>query len=356
VARKGSGFRVRAPRERDLEGDASDGMRAFLGRLLDLGGDPVDGVKGEEISKVRIVYGKVTEEVRFVRDARAIVAMRADGRGLALAPGADRFVSPPEAIERPLTLFPRHRPLEGLRLACGGLVQDIVRRGGLTLAPPAPFPLDVALASQAMTTVLGARADVWVSDRRDGLVPASSPCTITARFEGDAGPRELTLELSAPEAETVYGAFRGEGAVFVVPRELARLVVRPLVSRDGFAVDADRAETLEVVTGLGARKLSLGGDGGVGGAARHALDGLRPIFAVRRGGLLDGERDPARTEVIVTVASDGGPSRTARYRFGKVMSAPEGKVVYAERDGSGYVFAVREGPVAELRAFVETPP
>ena len=82
----------------------------------------------------------------------------------------------------------------------------------------------------------------------------------------------------------------------------------------------------------------------------------RPLFAVRRGPLGDGERDPARTEISVTVASDAGPSRTVRYRFGKVIAAPEGKVVYAERDGSGYVFAVREGPVAELRAFVETPP
>lgn len=357
VARKGSGFRVRSPRERDLEGDASDGLRAFLGRLLDLGGVAVDGVKGEEISKVRVVYGKVTEEVRFVRDTSgSVVAARTDGKGLSLPAGAERFVSPPEALDRPLAIFPRDRALEGLRLACGGLVQDIVRRGGLTLSAPAPFPLDVALASQAMTTAQGARADVWVSDRRDGLVPPASPCTITARFEGDAGPRELTLELSPPEAETVYGSFRGEGAVLVVPRELARLVVRPLVSREGFAVDEDRAETLEVTTGLGARRLSLGGDGGVGSAARRALGGLRPLFAVRRGPLGDGERDPARTEIAVTVASDAGPPRTVRYRFGKVMAAPEGKVVYAERDGSGYVFAVREGPVAELRAFVETPP
>jgi len=356
LARKGSGFRLRAPGEgRDLDVDASDGVRAWLASLLGLAGEPSEA-RGEPFSTVALVYGGVREEVRFVRtrDAR-IVAVRADGQGVVLPDVAARLVSPPAALLRGPRLVEASRRARELRLSCGGLSQILVRRAGLELAAPAPFALDVPLANQAFAAVVGARADAWVSDTRAGFVPARPPCTATLVLEDDGGPSQITLELSDPADAVVYGAVAGKDEVFVAPPALVAALSRPLVSREVFLVDADATLDLTVFRGLGVTKIGL--DAADGGASlRDTLASLRPAFVVRRGDLQKAELDPSSPRLVVSVRGDGGPAKEATFRFGKEVAAPEGKVVYAVRDGVPFVFALSPEPVNKLLALVQKAP
>ncbi len=355
LARKGSGFRLRAPEGRDLDGDASDGVRAWLGALLALEGEPLEGaIEGVEVARVNLVYGTIKEDVRFVRTAdKRLVASRADGRGVVLSAVAARIVSPPAALLRGPRLVPS-RIARGMRLVCAGLTQEIVRKDGLRFVGAEPFPLDASLAAQALSTLLDARAEAWVSDTRADFFPSNPPCRATVLFADDAGASELTLELSAPTEGSVYGAIVGRDEVFLASPSLVATMVRPLASREGFVVDVERAYEVTVFDGLGVTKIGLDDDAGAG--AKDALASLRPSFVVRRGGLSPQEVDVSAPKVVVGLRVDGGPAKEASFRFGKEVSAPEGKVVYAVRDGLPFVFAVSTEPVKQLLALVRKRP
>lgn len=354
LARKGSGFRLRAPGEgRDLDSDGSDGIRAWLGSLLALEGEPTEA-KGAPFATVTLVYGGTKEVVSVVDTKSELVAIGADRRGLALPALARRIVSPPTAFSRGTRLVPAGRTASALELRCGGLVQKVERKKGLAFVPPAPFDLDVALAGQAFSTVLAARAEAWVSDTREGFVPQKPPCTATLFFDDDAGPNAIGIELSAPSGDRAFGSLVGSSEVFVAEPALVAALGRPLASRAPFAVDADAAYELTVFDGLGVTRVGLDGDGGAG--ERDLLASLHPLFVVRRGELAPDELDPASPRIVVGLRTDGGPGRDVTIRFGKEATAPEGKVVYAVRDGVPFVFAVGTEPVKKLRALVRKSP
>lgn len=367
VARKGSGFRLRSA-SKDLDSDAADGVRAWATSLVSLGGEatPVPSPDAREVARVTVMYGKVTESIRFVRalDGR-MVGIRGDSRAILLPTSAERIVSPPNAFSRGTSLVPKTRVLREFWLDCDGLVQHVLRKDGLRFAPPEPFPLDAALAAHVASTLLSARAEVWVADARTDLMPTPSKCSARLAFDDDSGPAGLTIELSSPAEATVYGSIAGERETFLAPRELVEAIRRPLASRDGFLVDPTQAFELTVFYGLGAAKVSMDGEALEAGAAtdggaerqtpRDALYGIRPLFVVRRGSMTRAEEGDTSTRVEVGLRRDGGPTY-AKLRFGKEFSAPEGKVVYAERDGLPFVFAVRAELVAPFRAMVEKRP
>ena len=355
LARKGSGFRLRAPESRDLDSEASDGVRAWVTSLVSLAGEPTIPPTSEtvEISRVVVVYGKVTEDVRFVRAAEGrVLGLRSDGRAIVLSREAEQIVSPPRAFSRKTSLFPASRTLRELWLDCEGLSQHVVRKDGLRFAQPEPFPLDAALAAQAVSTLVSARAEAWVSDTRAGFVPASPKCTARLLFEpeSDAGRNDFTLELSSPDGPKVQGAVVGESEVFLAPRELVEAMRRPLASRSAFMIDPARAFDMTVFFELGARKVSMDEDAGAG-SSRDVLEALRPLFVVKKGAMTAAEEGNAPVRIEVGLLGDGGPTY-AKYRFGKEFSAPEGKLVYAVRDGVPFIFAVRAELAEPFRALV----
>jgi hypothetical protein len=356
VARKGSGFVLRAPEARELDSDASDSVRAWIVAMLSARGEAgtVHEGEGKKLASVDLHYGEIVEsaEVRALPDGR-VYAARKDGLTLIFPAASAPLFSPPASVTRSSRLVPgaNARMLEGYELRCGGLVQKIVKRDGYRFEEPAPFPLDGALAASAASMLLGARAEAWVADESSPAFPISSTCGAKVRFADDAGPREVAFELGESEQGPVYGRLVGDRAVFLAPRELAELVRRPLASREGFVIDAASALEMTVFRGLGSRKVGLDTDAGRG-SLRDVLFALRPSFvlAKRPYGRADEGEDPLTVDVIV--AGDAGV-RTVRLRFGKEGSFPEGKLVYAGKDGVPFVFAVRSELVEPLRRMLD---
>lgn len=356
VARKGSGFVLRATEARELDSDASDSVRSWIGAMLAARGEAgtVHEGEGKKLSSIDLHYGEIVEtsEVRALADGR-VYAARKDGVTLIFPSSSAPLFSPPTSVTRSSRLVPgaNARVLDGYELRCAGLVQKIVKRDGYRFEEPAPFPLDAALAASTASQLLGARAEAWVSDEASPEFPVSSACSAKVRFSDDAGPREVAIELGESAQGPVYGRLAGDRAVFLASAELAALVRRPLASREGFVIDAASALEMTVFRGLGARKVGLDTDAGHG-SLRDVLFALRPTFVVaKRPFAREDEGDDPLT-LDVTVGGDAGV-RTVRLRFGKEGSFPEGKLVYAGKDGVPFVFAVRSELVEPLRRMLD---
>lgn len=358
LARKGGGFRERAPGSRDLDTSESESVSAWLVALLTLRGEPAASpASGEPLAVITLHYADISEEVRFSRGSVAhdglageLVALRGDGRALALGAGAEALIAPPRSLTRGLALLPTsgERALREYELFCDGRSQRVVREGGYRFAAPEPFALDPALAVAAADALLHARAERWVADARGPLYPLSTTCGARLVFEDDAGPREVTIALGAGASAPVYGALGGEAAVFEAPLGLVALVRRPLVSRGLFALEPARVLSVAVRRGDG-RAVSLAeADGGPPPA--DLVGALQPLYVARAGALgADAGDEPLDVEVGLASSTTGGPRERARLRLGRQVTAPEGEVVLCARDGVPFVFAVRAERVAPLR-------
>lgn len=353
LARKGGGFRERAPGSRDLDASESESVSGWLTALLALKGAPTSTpAAGEPVAVVTLYYAGISEEVGFSRAAGLEgkgVALRGDGRAVELDPAAGDLASPPRSLTRGLALLPasRARALRGYELFCEGRSQRVVRDGGYRFVPPGPHPVDTALAVAAANALVGARAERWVADARSPRHPVSATCGARLSFEDDAGPPEVMIELGAGATSPVFGALGGEAAVFEAPPDLVELVRRPLVSRALFTVDPARVSAVVLRRG-GALVPPLGpADGGP--SLVDLVGGLRPLFVARPGELgADAGEDPIDIEVTLSPAP-GAHGERARLRLGRQVTAPEGEVVLCAREGVPFVFAVRAEHVAGLR-------
>ena len=353
VARKGGGFRERAPGSRDLDASESESVSGWLAALLALKGAPSAALAASEpVAVVTLHYAGIQEEVRFTRAAGPdgkVVALRGDGRAVELDATAADLAAPPSALTRGLALFPTSgaRALKGYELFCEGRAQRVVREGGYRFAPPGPHPIDPALAVAAANALVGARAERWVADARSPRHPISPTCGARLSFEGDAGPGEVTIELGDRATAPVFGALGGEAAVFEVPADLVELVRRPLGSRALFTVDPARVSAVVVRRG-GALVGNLTATDG-GPSLVDLVGGLRPLFVARSGALgADAGQDPVDVEITLAPVP-GGKGERARLRLGRQVTAPEGEVVLCAREGVPFVFAVRAERVAGLR-------
>ncbi|MBL0196520.1 MAG: DUF4340 domain-containing protein [Myxococcales bacterium] len=350
IARKGGGFRERAPRSRDLDESESESVSGWLTALLGLrGANAAANAAGEPLAVITLHYANIVEEVRFSRVDGKVVALRGDGRTVELDATAGDLASPPSSLTRPLVLLPssRARALRAYELFCEGRSQRVVREGGYRFATAGPHPIDTALAVAAANALVGARAERWVADERSPRHALSSSCGARLVFEDDAGPAEVTLELGAGATAPVFGALGGQAGVFEAPSALIELVRRPLVSRALFSVDPARVSAVVVRRGGALVKLAPA-DGGP--SLAELVGGLRPLF-VARAGVLGADAGEAPVDVEVTLsAAPGVAAERARLRLGRQVTAPEGEIVLCGREGVPFVFAVRAERVAGLRA------
>lgn len=237
LARRGSGFHLRAPEDRELTKDEADAVSELLVRIERSTADEVrkDG-PFTAVTKARVTAGGIDEaiEVGAIEGGHAIVRRLRDDARLVVSAAVARRLVPRATMLRPRAITPMPSP-KRVRLRCG-TAQDFVDDGaGLRLVTPAGYETDGAVTQLVDTFVKGS-ALVWVADRDDGTFGLDGRCTVA--LDG------VSVRLGAGAEGGVYGAIEGQPGVFVAPLAARTLAERIFVSTAAFHVPLGAAVTV----------------------------------------------------------------------------------------------------------------
>jgi hypothetical protein len=341
IARKGSGFHMREPEDRDLDEMQVDAAGELVARILRSEAEVV--VRGgaepfAPVARARVRFGGErlqTVEIGAASPSGRVVARRVlDGAKIELAaPVARRFV-PRETSLRARTLLGDTRRVVRVLLRCGA-PQEIVDRGeGLRLVDPRGYETDGTIV-QLVDALTRGKVDAWTSDTpspEQGL--SSDACRVVLGFEGGNDPKTVRFGDEEGEGATrgVFGQVEGAPFVFVAPRSLREMASRWYVSRAALRTDPASIAQVRVVRGGLASPDPE--------AAREAAGALVAERVVSVG-----KRDVGREELVVeVVVSDGGAPR--RIACGARAADAKAARRLCSVSGVDAVFEVAEGRLA----------
>lgn len=300
IARKGSGWHERSPRDRDLVGDEVDSANALVNAVARAAGDHPRRRNEKETlqAKAKLTIQKVDdggEEVvlvgSLVPGGGAAVQRLEDDALLDVGFEVLRRLSPSEISLRGKSLFTP--PLDSsamvrLETHCDGVDQALIREDrGWSMQSPAGQVPDNAGAIELVDALGRAKVDAWVADQDDGTLGLSNRggCFIELGTRGDAGARNVRLIFGAVGEGGVYARVDGETGVFVLPKAMRALASRWLIDRSGLQIALSDMETVEI-SGRGHRHAYerkgdqiVSADGGGGETAEKVLDALATLRA-----------------------------------------------------------------------------
>lgn len=367
LARKGTGWQLRAPEGRELAKDEADMATALVGAVVHSEAAsfrpraPADDALALR-ARVTLTRseppGDETVELFVGADKKAYASRKDDGAIAEVGPDVARRLAPSLVAIRGRAVWAP--PVEGLAqtsltLDCDGTRQELARDAlGWRMIAPAGYPADHA-AGDVADAIARLRADAWVAESDDGTFGLDGKCTLALAAGADGGARAVRLELGKDEGSGLYARANGAGPVFVVSRAMRDHATRLLVDRAAVSVDTNRAE--RVVLRKGASALVLGRaagrlapDGGPpsAGAAADALVTLKADDVVHLGPPKDDEGFAAPAlELRATYGGDGGP-REVTITFGRVGLRREQKMYFARVSGVAATFAVAKERVEPL--------
>lgn len=242
LARKGTGFHMRAPKDHDLDADEADAASALIDRIEWSKAELVTRGTGDftPIARAKVRRGEREEIIDigpFVADARVILRRQIDGARLEVTPGVARRFLPRKTTLKPRTLLGDARRVTKVNLRCGTL-QDFVDAGqGLRLVEPKGYETDSGITSLVDTLVRG-KVDAWIADDADASFGIEKgDCKVTLVFEDGKDPR--TILLGADGETGVFGRIEGRPEVFVAPKSLKELASAIYVSRGALRIQGD---------------------------------------------------------------------------------------------------------------------
>ena len=269
VARRGTGFHLREPEDRELDGGEAEAMSELLQAIESSVAEdaPVHGGIVGAIGRAKIRVGEIEEVVEvgaldLVRREAHLHRLRDDAVLRVGLPVARRLLARATTLHPLALVTPRAVTHVGLR--CGTAQELADEGGGLRLVTPPGYATDGA-ATQLVDAIAKGKAVAWVADADDGTFGIDGACKVSL---GD-----VTVSLGAEGEGGFYATVEGEPGVLVVPPSVHTLAERIYVS--------------------------------------HALLGPEPITALAVGGRPVAPADPLANvlaERVVTVASnDVGP-------------------------------------------------
>jgi hypothetical protein len=352
VARKGGGYRLREPGDRDLAPDEVEAMAAYLSRLAsaeatDLRRAPPPGfVKAGALVATAAGDGAASRverlDVGAIEGDGAWLFRPSDGAYLRIDRALRLALEPSATHVRPLRLLPvgvEERALSRLALACDGLRQELLREGDrYVLRAPAGHAPDVATALRYVDALVHARVERWLAPSELEARPIGPGCRVELGFEGDA-PATFAIAFGSATGDFVAAQRAGEPFVGLVPRGLREAAAEPLIARaflpDGATLErADVAcEGRSTVYSRGARGLEPADDAG----AADALATLRAYRVLHLGPprAKEGLFAP-RLTVHLRAALDGGRTVERHLSVGAPIPPTRGS-------------AAREGYFSRLR-------
>lgn len=237
IARKGTGFHMRSPEDRDLTAAETDAASGWLAAILKAEGarySKVAGPVGDPVARVTVRTERGEEEA--LAYAGGFVKRPNDDKVLAMAPSLwHRFVER-SIVTKPLEVMADvrdARPVLGLATRCGGTDAELVANEGGVFAfrKPTGLVADADLVRGAGEAILRARAASWVSAEDDPSFGIDESCSMTVRFAGPKSTLERTLLFGREAEGGRLARVKGESAVFVAEDAVVRLASDVFVTR-----------------------------------------------------------------------------------------------------------------------------
>jgi hypothetical protein len=370
LARKGRGWRERAPQDRDLSSDEAESASALVLALAGARGvDPVRTPADEHLAVharatiVRVGAGdtEVVDVGATGPDGAALVRREDDGAILRVPRAvARRFEPHPVALRaRPVWRDPFDAAsVVAVDDSCGPIAQRLELHDHVwTMPAPAGFAADAVSVTELTQVLARAKADAWVAETDDGTFGFAAPgsCAISLTLDGGAGaagPRRAGIAFGAETDAGVYARALGDTSVFVAPLLLRDAVSHPEIDRGRLRLDM-RGLTNVMLERRGARiALARAGDhlartddarddGGGEGDLESALAGLYAYAALHPGPAVRGEGFSAPTlEIRASKRTDAGVARTTHIAIGAPTHVEMLDAYFARVSGIDATYAV----------------
>lgn len=378
LARRGSGWHLRAPQDRELTPEEADSVNTLVTAMT---GARAVAVESPASAGQLVVNSRAT----FIRtgsgSSETLEISATDTSGVARARRSDdgAILLLPRAVARrfephPIALRGREAWKAPFDAAVVVAVDDTctpeperieLTEGRWTMRTPRGQAVDVAYVMDLVDALVHAKADGWVAEKDDGtfgLGAAACRVTLTtASRDAGGGPQPRTIFLGAFDAEAEGGTFArtSEGPeVFLAPASLRALAQRPAIDRSRFRIDA--APGARAILSDGHVKIALSAEGagfvrtgqvdagtdGVGAA----LLGLYARYAVHSGPPAPGEGFDAPT-LEIQLTSRGGSSEAPWKRIvigARAANSDDG--YFARVSGVDATFALSDRAVDALLA------
>lgn len=250
VARKGTGFRMREPADRDLDAGEADAMTELIGRIADAQATSVEKAGGaftaQARARVRFGDHEETIEIGAPDDKGSAVLRRVhDGALLTVGPEIVRRVLPRATSFRARTIFAEtDRRVEKLILRCG-LPQELVDKGsGFQMVEPKGYEAS-GKVRQIVDALTRGKIDTWIADEDDGSFGFTADgCRAVVAFADGRAP--ATISFGKEGESGVYAKVDTRNGVFVAPKPLHKWMTDILVSETSLRFEFDRMERVRV--------------------------------------------------------------------------------------------------------------
>ncbi|MCL2779315.1 MAG: DUF4340 domain-containing protein [Polyangiaceae bacterium] len=254
LARKGTGFHMRAPFDRDLTREEADAATALMERIASAeaisvtrgGGARVVAPVGrarvrngdhEEVIAIGEIGGEIGDDIGSNAENKITVLREYDDARLEVPRLMVELLLPRTTSLRPLlpVVTETRRPSQ-IVLRCG-TPQDIADTGdGFRLVEPKGYEVDSSVVD-LVNAFTRDKVEAWVSDDADNPTFGlhDSPCRVTFAFDNNF--RAVLLGSKTKDGH-VYGRIDGEDGVFLASGHLFDLASTLYVSRAALRVPA----------------------------------------------------------------------------------------------------------------------
>lgn len=239
IARKGGGWHMREPEDKDLGEGENDAASELVNRIATGQADTatrMGDTKVEPVAKARIRFGGEKSRTLTVSlgkadaDGRVIARREHDGAKLDFARAVARRLVPRQTSLRPRELLGDTRRVTRVLLQCGA-AQELVDKGeGLRLVTPAGYETDASI-TQLVDLLARRKIDGWVADAPTPEMGLDGDgCRVVLAFEDDKDPK--TIRFGNLGGDGLYGRIEGSSSfVFAATPLLKELAGRWYVSR-----------------------------------------------------------------------------------------------------------------------------
>jgi hypothetical protein len=258
LARRGSGWHLRAPQDRELNAEEADAANTLLAAMA---GARAIAVQSPAPAQRLAVQSRATFTRTGAGSSETLEISAPDASGIARARRLDdgailllsravgrRFDPHPIALRGRAAWTTSFDPSSVVAVddTCTPEPERIeLSEGHWTMRMPAGQAVDVAYAMDLVEALVHAKADGWVAERDDGTFGLGADAcrvtlTLTARdAEGGAPSRTILFGAFGAEAEGgTYARTLDGPEVFLAPASLRALAGHPAIDRSRLRIDA----------------------------------------------------------------------------------------------------------------------
>ncbi len=255
LARRGGGWHLRAPQDRDLSPEEADSTNAFLAAMASAQALSVGGsLSGPGVA----VHTRATFVRTGAGTSESLEISAVDGSGIATARRLDdgAILRLSRAVARrfePHLGMIRGREVWGapfdpasvvaIEDTCTPEIERIDLVNGLwTMRLPAGQSVDVGYVMDLVESLAHAKVEGWVAESDDGTFGLGpSACRVTlglAPRDADGGSPFHTMVIGAEAEGDAFARTLEDPAVFTAPASLRALAQHPAIDRSLFRIDA----------------------------------------------------------------------------------------------------------------------